>query len=185
MVDAALIPTCELIPGQDNESALAAHELDKLIYIDAKVYMVDDILMKVDKMSMAVSLEDRVPLLDYTVVEFAASLPPQMKLKGLVKKYILKKAMKGILPDTILHRKKQGFSLPISHWIKGELREMVQDLLSPGSLSRVGLFSPDYVQTIVQDHLSGKRDNSRPIWGLTNFMLWYDAFQTKTARYQQ
>lgn len=178
-------PATENVYSRYFDSAPAAHELDKLLYIDAKVYMVDDILMKVDKMSMAVSLEDRVPLLDYTVAEFAASLPPQLKIKGLIKKYILKEAMKGILPDKIMHRRKQGFSLPISQWIKGEMREMVQDLLSPSSLSGVGLFSPDYVQTILQDHLSGKRDNSRSIWGLTNFMLWHDAFQTQTAGCRQ
>jgi len=163
------------------DSAPAVHELDKLLYIDAKVYMVDDILMKVDKMSMAVSLEDRVPLLDHTVVEFAASLPPHLKLNRLVKKYILKKAMTGILPDTILHRKKQGFSLPTTHWIKGGLKEMVQDLLSPASLDRVGLFAPGHVQTLLEENFSGKRDHSRSIWGLTNFMLWYDAFQGKTS----
>lgn len=174
-------PPTESVYARYYDSAPATHELDKLLYIDAKVYMVDDILMKVDKMSMAVSLEDRVPLLDYTVVEFAAALPPRMKLRGLVKKYILKQAMKGILPETILHRKKQGFSLPTTHWIKGELREMVQDLLSPSSLARVGLFSPGYIQTILGENFNGKRDHSRSIWGLTNFMLWYEAFQNQSA----
>jgi len=159
-------------------SAPASDDLDRLLYVDTMVYLPDDILMKVDKMSMAVSLESRVPLLDYTVAEFAASIPARYKLKGMRKKSILKKALHGLLPDTILHRKKAGFSLPIAAWIKGSLREMVLDVLSPGSLARTGLFNPDYVRQIIDDHLAGRRDNSRPIWGLTNFMLWHDALHS-------
>jgi len=159
-------------------SALADDELDRLLYIDTMVYLPDDILMKVDKMSMAVSLESRVPLLDYTVAEFAASIPARYKLKGSEKKHILKKALGGLLPDSILYRKKAGFSLPIAAWVKGSLREMVLDVLSRDSLARTGLFNADHVQQVIDDHLTGRRDNSRPIWGLTNFMLWHDALHT-------
>ncbi len=162
-------------------SAAASDDLDRLLYVDTMVYLPDDILMKVDKMSMAVSLESRVPLLDYTVAEFAASVPARFKLKGRQKKHILKQSLKGLLPDTILYRKKAGFSLPIAAWIKGSLREMVLDVLSPASLARTGLFNPDYVQQVIDDHLAGRRDNSRPIWGLTNFMLWCDALHSTRA----
>jgi len=167
----------ELFSGYFN-SALATDELDRLLYVDSMVYLPDDILMKVDKMSMAVSLESRVPLLDYTVAEFAAQIPSRYKLKGGTKKHIFKEALRGLLPDTILHRKKAGFSLPIAAWVKGELREMVGDVLSRDSLSRTGLFNPDHVQQVIDDHLEGRRDNSRPIWGLTNFMLWCDALHS-------
>lgn len=160
------------------DSAAASDELDRLLYTDTMVYLPDDILMKVDKMSMAVSLESRVPLLDYTVAEFAASIPARYKLKGSQKKHILKKSLKGLLPDTILYRKKAGFSLPIASWVKGSLREMVCDVLSRDSLARTGLFNPDYVQNVIDDHMAGRRDNSRPIWGLTNFMLWCDALHS-------
>jgi asparagine synthase (glutamine-hydrolysing) len=162
-------------------SAAASDDLDRLLYVDTMVYLPDDILMKVDKMSMAVSLESRVPLLDYTVAEFAASIPARYKLKGRQKKHILKQSLKGLLPDTTLYRKKAGFSLPIAAWIKGSLREMVLDVLSPDSLLRTGLFNPDYVRQVIDDHLAGRRDNSRPIWGLTNFMLWCDALHTTTS----
>jgi len=160
------------------DSALADDELDRLLYIDTMVYLPDDILMKVDKMSMAVSLESRVPILDYTVAEFAATIPAGLKLRGGQKKHILKKALGGLLPDTILYRKKAGFSLPIAAWIKGELREMVRDVLSRDALAASGLFDPDLVQGVIEDHLAGRRDNSRPIWGLTNFMLWHDALHS-------
>ncbi len=170
----------DLFSGYFGEAA-ATDELDRLLYIDTMVYLPDDILMKVDKMSMAVSLESRVPILDYTVAEFAASIPARYKLKGQQKKHILKQSLKGVLPDTILYRKKAGFSLPIAAWIKGSLREMVLDVLSPDSLARAGLFNPEYVQRVIDDHMAGRRDNSRPIWGLTNFMLWCDALHSTSA----
>ena len=153
--------------------------LNKLLYVDLKVLLANDILVKTDRSSMANSLEARVPILDHNVVEFAASIPPELKLNGFQKKYILKKAMEPFLPKKILYRKKQGFSIPAPSWLRNELKEMVLDVLSPLELKRAGYFNPDYVNTILTQHFNGIRDNSRPIWGLLTVMLWHKTFMER------
>jgi len=146
------------------------------IYLDLLNYLPDDINVKVDIASMANSLEVRAPLLDHHVVEFAASLPPQMKLHGsafaMTTKYILKKTMERILPKNILYRRKHGFGVPISEWLRGALRPVVHDtLLSPQALGR-GYFQPQQVRRLVEEHESGRMDHGTRLWILLNLELW-------------
>ena len=113
--------------------------------LDTQLYLAEDILTKVDRASMAVSLEVRAPFLDPRVAEFAASLPPHYKLHGYTSKYILKRAAKGLVPPFVWRRGKKGFGVPFAKWLKGELRPLARDLLSPERLRRSGLFNPEYV----------------------------------------
>jgi len=158
----------------------AVDMLNKILYVDTKVYLANDILVKSDRSSMANSLELRVPMLDHNVVEFAASIPPELKLNGFQKKYILKKAMEPLLPKKILYRKKKGFSIPAPSWLRNELKEMVLDVLSPAQLKRTGYFNPEYVKELLNQHFHLVKDNSRPIWGLLMFMLWHRTFMERS-----
>ncbi len=145
-------------------------------FADIKTYMVDDILTKVDRMSMAVSLEARVPFLDYRVVEFAASVPSELKLNGSTTKYLLKKAMAKRLPQEVLTRGKEGFSIPIKNWLKDELRPMMDELLSPERVRREGLFNPAYVEKLKTQHVSGAANHSHQLWPLMVFQIWRDLY---------
>ncbi|MBN1541004.1 asparagine synthase (glutamine-hydrolyzing) [candidate division KSB1 bacterium] len=147
--------------------------LDQQQFVDIHTYLVDDILVKVDRMSMAVSLEARVPFLDYRFVEFAATVPSGMRLRGNTSKYLLKRAMRDLLPAEIIHRGKEGFSIPIKNWMKNELKPMMLDALSPSSLSDSGFFNPDTVQQMIQDHLQGRENHSHRLWALMVFQLWW------------
>jgi asparagine synthase (glutamine-hydrolysing) len=148
--------------------------LDRLQYVDATIYLPDDILVKVDRMSMAHSLEVRVPLLDHDVSDFVMSLPPSLRLRGLTKKYILKRALKGILPPEILRRSKRGFNVPVARWLRRELRDLVADYLSPSTVKRQGYFDPLAVAELVRRHHSGGADYSRNLWGLLMFSMWHE-----------
>jgi asparagine synthase (glutamine-hydrolysing) len=145
-------------------------------YIDAKTYLIDNILVKVDRMSMATSLEARVPYLDHRVVEFAFSLPPRFKLKGLKTKVLLKDTFWNNLPYEVQHRDKQGFSIPIKNWIRNELKPMMMDLLDPGRLRRQGFFNADFVTKLKEQHLQGNENHSHKLWALMVFQQWYDLF---------
>ena len=176
------------IPGDERISALdprflalfaasgSRHGLDQQQYADLKRYLPDDILFKVDRMSMAVSLETRGPLMDYTLVEFAASLPPSLRLHGLSTKYLLKLAMKDILPQQILHRPKLGFNMPYKNWLRNELSDLLQDVLSPSRLQQQGIFQPRYVQKLISEHLSGSYDHAHKLWQLLIFQLWAERY---------
>ncbi len=146
--------------------------LNHILYADTGVYLPDDLLTKVDRMSMAHSIESRVPFLDHHLVELAFSIPSNLKLKGRIKKYILKKALRGIVPDRILNRKKAGFSIPAGKWFKNELKEFAGEILSISNIKKTGVLNPDYVRKIWNDHQEGKSENSRQIWGLMMFNLW-------------
>lgn len=141
-------------------------------YVDLKTYLVDDILTKIDRMSMAVSLEARVPLLDHRIVEFALNLPPDYKIKGNVTKVILRKAVGHMLPGQVLTKPKQGFSIPMKHWLRGPLKAMMLDLLSEDSLRRNGYFNPQVVSFWIQEHLDGVVNHSHRLWMLMVFELW-------------
>lgn len=145
-------------------------------YADVKTYLVDDILVKVDRMSMAVSLEARVPYLDYRMVEFALSLPPEFKMKGFQTKVILKKAFWQDLPKEVQRRGKQGFSIPIKNWIRNELKSMMLDLLSEEKIRREGFFRPEFVSQLVKEHLEGLENHSHLLWALMVFEQWYDLY---------
>jgi asparagine synthase (glutamine-hydrolysing) len=160
------------------------HERDYLLkdrmtllqFLDMKLYLQEAILVKVDRASMACSLEVRAPLLDYELVEFMMGLPSKMKLKGFTSKYILKKAMKNWLPDEVINRPKKGFGVPIAKWVKGPLKELFEDLLSSDRIKREGFLNPEYVTTLLQDHLVNKKDNRKQLWTLLVWELWVSRY---------
>ncbi|MGZ8847286.1 MAG: asparagine synthase (glutamine-hydrolyzing), partial [Pyrinomonadaceae bacterium] len=144
--------------------------------LDTQLYLAEDILTKVDRASMAVSLEVRAPYLDPRVAEFAASLPPRYKLHGYTSKYILKKAAKGLVPPFVWRRGKKGFGVPFAKWLKSELRPLAHDLLSPERLRRSGLFNPEYVAKIQDEHERGVANHRKLLWTLLSFELWRESF---------
>lgn len=151
------------------------HWLSALQHLDLKSYLPLDILTKVDRMSMAHSLEARVPLLDHKVVEFAATIPPELQLRGRARKYILKRALRGILPDPVLSRRKQGFAVPLGRWFRGQLGNFVQDLLLSETSRRRGLFDPSYIERLLQLQRQG-RELDLQLWTLISFELWCRTF---------
>ncbi len=161
--------------------------LARLQYVDTKVYLPDDILVKTDRMSMANSLEVRVPFLDHRIVDWAAQIPSHLKLNGLSKKYILKKVMSSHLPKEIIQGKKRGFNVPVPGWLRGELREMVGDVLSPSRIQSLGFFNANYISRMIEDHQAMRVDYSRNIWGLLIFALWHDTYMREApkAEYSQ
>ncbi len=146
------------------------------LYLDLKTYLADDIMVKVDRMSMAASLETRAPLLDHRLVEFAFSLPPEWKVRGQTGKWFFKKAMAGILDDETLHRQKEGFSIPIKNWLKAELKEMMLDTLSERKIRAMGYFSAPTVSRWVGEHLANRENHAHRLWALMQFHLWHDRF---------
>jgi asparagine synthase (glutamine-hydrolysing) len=143
---------------------------DRLMYFYAKGYLADQVLTKVDRATMAVGLEGRAPLLATRVVELAARLRPSLRLRGLTTKYLLKKAVRGLVPDDILDRRKQGFAMPIGRWLKHELRDLMEEELGAARLD--GFFEPAAVRRLMVDHLSGKSDNRKPLWTLLALQRW-------------
>jgi asparagine synthase (glutamine-hydrolysing) len=146
--------------------------LDRLQYVDVKVYLPDDILVKVDRTSMANSLEVRVPFLDHEVVAFVTSLPSSLRMRGLTKKYLLKLAVRDLLPPETVRGRKRGFNVPVGRWLRQELRDMVGDYLSPSAVKRQGYFDPLVIAEIVRCHNARRVDYSRNLWGLLMFSLW-------------
>ena len=151
------------------KDAPVEHHLDRVQYADMKTYLPGDILTKVDRASMATSLEVRVPLLDHELLEWAATIPPALRLKAREGKYVLKKAMEGSLPHDILYREKMGFSIPLAMWFRGPLRDVTRQRLLDGALEQVGLFDMNFIARLLDDHQSGISDNSVPIWALLMF----------------
>ncbi|MBW2031585.1 MAG: asparagine synthase (glutamine-hydrolyzing) [Deltaproteobacteria bacterium] len=145
-------------------------------YVDIKTYLPEDILVKVDRMSMAHSLEVRAPLLDHKIMEYMGGVPSTLKLKGGVSKYILKKAMEDRLPRDVLYRGKQGFCVPLAEWLRGDLKDLIGENLLCGDSRIREYFQIPYVRSLWNRHLSGKQDNSAPIWGLLMFELWHRRF---------
>ncbi len=154
----------------------AADPLDRIAYLDLKLYLQDDLLVKVDRMSMANSLEIRTPFLDYTFVEFAATIPSRLKLKGFTSKHILKKALVSRLPAEILAKKKIGFDLPLGPWLRDELREFVRDTLSPVRLRRHGFLDEDFVRKVLDEHMAGTHNHRQLLWPLVIFQFWHDRY---------
>jgi len=153
-----------------------ASQFDRLAqqqYVDLKTYLADDILTKVDRMSMAVSVEARVPLLDYRIVEFAMNLPPHMKLDGSRTKSILRNAVRHLVPDLVLEKPKQGFSIPMKHWLRTSLKPMMLDLLSKDTLNKHGYFDHQVVSKWIQEHLSERANHSHRLWSLMVFEIWH------------
>ncbi|MGB0111216.1 MAG: asparagine synthase (glutamine-hydrolyzing), partial [Terriglobales bacterium] len=155
----------------------AKDPLSRLLYLDTKTYMTADVLTKVDRMSMAASLEVRAPILDHEFVEWVTGLPAKWKYRNGTKKYILKKLAERVgIPRELLDRRKQGFALPLVHWMRQDMKEELHEiLLDPRSLQR-GYFNPDAVRAIVEEHVSGKRDRAGVLWQMLVFELWHRNF---------
>jgi asparagine synthase (glutamine-hydrolysing) len=145
-------------------------------FADVKTYLADDILVKVDRMSMANSLEARTPYLDYRVAEFSAGIPSHLKLKGFTTKYLLKRSMASKLPPSILERKKEGFSIPMKNWLQAELRPMMEDILSPARIRRGALFNEGYIEKLKSDHLKGVANHAHQLWSLMVLEIWKDTY---------
>lgn len=146
--------------------------LNQILYCDMKLYLEGDILPKVDRASMANSLEVRVPFLNYRMLEFASRLPLCFKLHGLTRKYLLRQAFKDLLPPAVLRRTKKGFNMPVAKWLTGPLRPLAEDLFSEKRLQRGGLFNAKYVRTLLNEHLSRRQDHRKLLWTLLVFELW-------------
>ena len=131
-------------------------------------------LPKVDRASMANSLEVRVPLLNQALVRFVAKVPHELKLHGMTTKYLLRRAMRGVLPVEILKRSKKGFNMPVAKWLAGPLRPMVEDIFAEQRLKRIGFFNPAYVRTLLDEHFSGRCDHRKLLWTLLAFELWHE-----------
>jgi asparagine synthase (glutamine-hydrolysing) len=159
------------------EQAPADDPVSQMLYVDTKTYMTADILTKVDRMSMAASLEVRAPILDHVFVEWATGLPPEWKLRGRKQKYILTKLAERVgVPKEALYRRKQGFALPLVHWIRNELKDLLMTvLLEPRTVQR-GYFNPDGVRRLLEEHFSGRRVHSQRIWRLLMFEMWHRNF---------
>ncbi len=158
------------------EAASGFSHGNRLLYQYMRSYLGDQVLTKVDRASMWCSLEVRSPFLDREVVEYACSLPYCLKLKGQKTKYVLKKALAQLFPARITGRRKKGFGIPVSGWIKGPLREMAYDLLSPSKIAREGFFKPRYVVDILESHMSKRADNRKQIWTLLVFENWLSKY---------
>jgi asparagine synthase (glutamine-hydrolysing) len=143
---------------------------------DLKLYLPEDILAKVDAMSMASSLEARVPYLDNEVVDLALAIPSHLKIRGGVRKWILKRAFAGSLPEAVLRRGKEGFSMPMKQWLAHEWNGLMHELLSPHSLAAAGLFDARYVERLMREHEAGAQNHSHLLWALMVFQLWRDRF---------
>src|SRR5215218_2577495 len=149
-----------------------AEPLARLQDVDLGTYLVDDLLVKTDRASMAHSLEVRVPFLDPIVAELALALPTSQKVLGLAKKRLLRRAAVGLVPSRIVHGPKRGFSIPAAAWLRGDLRPFARDLLAPDALRRDGFFRPEAVTRLLDEHESSREDHSRALWGLLCFQLW-------------
>ena len=156
---------------------LSNHPVERDIYVDIRLTMADSVLMKVDKMSMSTSLEVRVPFLDYEFVELCASIPPELKLKGFTTKYILRKMLSKhkFLPENIIQRGKQGYSLPVKNWLREDLKDFMKDLLTNSPIIRENL-NGDYIQKLMSEHLSRTQNHNHVLWALINVGLWYKKF---------
>jgi asparagine synthase (glutamine-hydrolysing) len=183
----------ELLACQDGLTASAAYQhslcvwqnsegdlLSRLLYTDIKTYLVE-LCMKQDQMSMAASIESRVPFLDHRLVEFTRQIPSVYKLSGFAGKRILKKAVGDLLPESIIYRKKMGFPTPLSSWFRGREMETVEKLLLEERATERGLFRPEVVKSLLAEHRSGYRDHVDRIWRLLNFELWARLFLDSTA----
>jgi asparagine synthase (glutamine-hydrolysing) len=153
-----------------------AHSLlNRMLYTDIKTYL-HELLMKQDQMSMAASIESRVPFLDHKLVEFTARLPERLKLRnGWTTKYVLRRAMKGVLPEPIMARKKMGFPVPVGKWFRGEFAHVIDEYVLSERVAERGIFDREFVSTLVARHQAGENHSER-LWALVNFEMWLRRF---------
>jgi asparagine synthase (glutamine-hydrolysing) len=177
------------LSAYETEAVIAAHlartdatdSISRMLYVDTTLWLPDLLLARGDKMSMAASVEARVPFLDHKLVEFAASLPRNLKIRGLVSKYLLKKVAHSWLPPVVVRRKKQGFPMPSSLWLRKEARPFLRDTLSSSVLRRRGLFNPRVVEKLIHEHERGTADHGSLLWGLVSVELWQRVFLDSPA----
>ncbi len=162
-------PLRRVLEGAQFEDTLA-----ELLYLDYRMYLEDDLLVKIDRASMACSLELRTPFLDHRLIEFAAGLPAALKIPRFQLKAILKKAVEPWLPPKIVHRQKRGFSVPIARWMRGSLRPLLDETLAEDKLKRQGIFNGSFVRRLLGEHWAGRADHRKTLWTLLCFQLWYD-----------
>jgi asparagine synthase (glutamine-hydrolysing) len=173
-----LLAQIELDEPRDHHRALLAEvreadPLNRALYSDLKLYLPGDLLTLTDRMSMAHSLEVRVPFLDHELLEFAARIPPRYKLRRMERKYILRRAVRDLLPESFFQRRKMGFSPPMTVWFRGELRSFVEDTLSERAIRETGVFRYDAVRRLLDDHFARRANYDNQIWALIVFMLWH------------
>lgn len=166
-------------------SELPLDNLDKILWLDSKVWLPDDLLMKKDKMGMATSLEARVPFLDHRFAEIAFSISSDMKVRRLGGKYVLKKSMERLLPKEIIYRKKAGFPTPISKWMAHDLRKPITEILCDSGSSDHGFFDRNVVKRLLDEHVSGRENHERLLFPILNFDLWYREFFTRAMNPRQ
>jgi asparagine synthase (glutamine-hydrolysing) len=158
------------------EPVASKDPIEQLLSVNARTYLPGDLLVKTDRMTMANSVEARCPFLDQDLWEFAAKIPTALKLKGSTTKYILKRAVDGLVPREIIHRKKHGFGVPIGHWFRSSLKDYVRDvLLSPQALHRE-YFRENALRQLLEEHQTGKRDHGQRLWALLTFETWHRIF---------
>jgi asparagine synthase (glutamine-hydrolysing) len=155
--------------------------VERYLLVDQNYYLPDDILYKTDRMSMAHSLEVRPPFLDHRIVEFAASLPERMKIRGFQQKYVLKELMRGKLPEWVLNRKKTGFDIPTHDWFRGTLRELLLDVLRPETIDATGIFDSGAVASLIRDHVERRTNAGYHLWGLLTLFLWMKRWNVQIA----
>jgi asparagine synthase (glutamine-hydrolysing) len=184
-LDALKTPRLDELDGGASTTAAFAQHLDatdardplsRMLYVDTKMWLPDDLLARGDKTSMSASLEARVPLLDHVLVEFAASVPPHLKLRGRTRKYLLRQVARDLLPNPISNRKKQGFPTPVSLWFKGPAREFLRDNLSSSVVRDRGLFDAREVGRLLDEHDTGRADHGSLLFGLLSLELWHQLF---------
>jgi asparagine synthase (glutamine-hydrolysing) len=150
--------------------------LNRQLYADLCVYLADDILVKVDRMSMATSLETRAPFLDVHVMELAFSMPGSLKIRGGERKYVLKRAVQDLVPESVLTRKKEGFSIPMKNWLKQDLAPLMEDLLSEGRIARRGWFEPSAVRRRIDAHRAGRENHAHTLFSLMVLERWLQEY---------
>jgi asparagine synthase (glutamine-hydrolysing) len=160
----------------------AKNTIERMQFLDMNFYLAEDILTKVDRASMAVSLEVRAPFLDPRVAEFASSLPVSYKLRGNTGKFILKKSVEKLLPKNIIARPKKGFGIPIADWLKGKLNPLMRDMLASDRLIRQDLFDHEFVQRLIREHELGLASHHKQLWTLLIFQLWFANFVPRENR---
>jgi asparagine synthase (glutamine-hydrolysing) len=157
-------------------SCRASSDLNRLLCIDTSCHLPHDLMIKNDRMTMAHSIEARVPFTDTELFRFLARVPVRHKMPGMKKKVLLKKAMQDLLPGSIIHKKKVGLEMPYSKWIRSELRDITMEYLKPSRLTSTGLFDPAGVKRLWDEHDSMKVDHGRALWGILNYMMWHDMY---------
>ncbi|NJD18912.1 MAG: asparagine synthase (glutamine-hydrolyzing), partial [Gemmatimonadetes bacterium] len=154
----------------------ARDDLNRILHVDSAVFLPDDLMVKNDRMTMAHSLEARVPFTDPELTEWMARVPARVKLPGLSRKHVMREALRGLLPPEILAKKKVGLEMPYSRWLATDLEDVLLDWCGPERVHAVGVFRPAAVAALVTEHLERRHDHGRPLWALMNFMMWHEAY---------